>query len=57
MSELIGEFTTAQLNLPKAKSTLHINEELGFHFHAEMPNWWFRLWQKLFLGFKWEKAE
>ena len=30
---------------------------LAFHLTCERPNWWWRMWQYLILGFRWEKVE
>jgi len=44
---------------PPAKSILKINSDLGAFFcmPAEKPNWWWRMWQWLLLGFEWEDID
>jgi len=34
------------------KCFLVINEYLGFGFPSK-PNWWWRFWQRVLLGWKW----
>jgi len=55
MDDYLVNSANSQITLPKAKSTLKINEDLKISFIEKMPNWWFRLWLRLFLGWKWEK--
>jgi len=44
----------AKFILPNYESCLKINKDLQIDFMREKPNWWFRMWQKLFFGFEWE---
>jgi len=41
---------------PVYKSRLTI-VDLQIDCIGEMPNWWWRMWQYLLLGFRWEKLE
>lgn len=45
--------------LPPNRSRLIIGGEIGvvFQLPIKRPNWWWRLWQWLFCGFKWENIE
>lgn len=43
--------------IPSYKSKLKINSNLTFYLVNEKPNWWWKLWQYLLFGFKWEKVE
>lgn len=52
--ELQKCYIDSDIFIPKYKSTLKINTDLQISFLKEKPNWWFRIWQKLFLGFEWE---
>lgn len=52
------EDTTVDLKLaitPEPKSTLWLAEACCFHFAKPKPNWWYRLWQRVLLGWKWEE--
>jgi hypothetical protein len=43
------------LEMPKYKSRLTINSNFILYFYRPRPNWWWRLWYGLLLGWKWEK--
>ncbi len=45
--------TTIVQGYPK-RSILRIVPELAFTFTHDKPNWWWRMWQRLLLGWKWE---
>jgi len=38
---------------PDHKSELTMVPGLIINFPDEMPNWWWRFWQRVFFGFKW----
>ena len=47
------------LSAPPIRSRLIIGSlpcALVFELHTKRPNWWFRLWQRLILGFRWERV-
>lgn len=37
------------------KSKLIVVDGFEICFTKSIPNWWWRLWHKIFFGFKWEK--
>jgi len=39
------------------KSRLLVAGELRFGFERCLPNWWWRFWQWVFFGFRWEKGD
>ena len=41
---------------PKVIGYVQICPGTYFPVTEGYPNWWFRFWQRLFLGFKWEKG-
>lgn len=42
---------------PELKSRLHLAPELYMEFTHEIPNWWFRLWCRVFFGWHWEEIK
>ncbi len=36
-------------------SVLTINNNLQINFYSPPPNWWWRMWQWLLLGWKWKR--
>jgi len=45
-----------QIFAPNIKSELIITPMLKAQFAHPMPNWWFRLWYRLLLGWVWKKV-
>ena len=48
------------MNIEKPQCQLCINRQsenttIVIESPAPMPNWWWRMWQYLLLGFEWEK--
>lgn len=43
-----------ELEVSPDKSILVLNESLRVHFKQYKPNRWWRFWQYVFFGFKWE---
>ena len=43
-------------SVPNYKSTLKINNDVRISFIQNKPNWWWRFWQRVLLGFRWEDA-
>ena len=41
---------------PDIKSELIITPMVKMQFTHPMPNWWFRLWYRLLLGWVWKKV-
>jgi hypothetical protein len=39
--------------MKKEKSALTIFPGVDFRFPREMPNWWWRMWQFVLLGWRW----
>ena len=50
----LGEFPLNLYKPPVYKSRLTINTNFTIDFISEMPNAWWRFWQWLLLGWKWE---
>lgn len=53
----MGDVGGSVLAFPSTKSVLYVNTELQFHFTYPRPNWWWRMWQWILLGWKWEKTD
>ena len=49
-----GTWTIRKSPTPKSELDIH-HGTLNIHTPNPMPNWWFRMWQRLFLGFVWRK--
>ena len=45
------------IKVPKPESTLIISDSLDISLFKPTPNYWWRFWQYLFFGFKWEKGQ
>lgn len=47
------------LQYQKPKSELRItgSNDLVFMLPSKQPNWWFRMWQRLILGFRWTACQ
>lgn len=38
------------------KSKLIITDDYIVYSSSEIPNWWYRMWYRILLGWKWEEA-
>lgn len=47
------EFVT----LTTFRSAIHITPNFSIAVKDDMPNWWFRLWCRLFLGWRWVRVD
>jgi hypothetical protein len=43
------------ISAPKERSVLHASAYLRLAGPEPMPNWWWRLWYWVLLGWKWER--
>lgn len=50
----VDEFGYILASLPETKSTLIINQNFQINFSQQKPNWFWRLWQYLLLGWRWK---
>jgi len=60
MSELtISEDSLLTIHSPNYMSALCIctDDFVTIQYEKPMPNWWWRMWQYLLLGFKWTKIQ
>jgi len=46
--------STFTIRWPKEKSVLTPVDGFEIHFSHDKPNWWWRAWQFLLLGWKWK---
>lgn len=47
----------SEFKFPVYKSKVFINKGLCIDLEQSRPTWWWRMWQYLFLGFKWVKID
>ena len=50
---LIFEMGDDKVIVPVTRSILYINSEFQVHFQHSRPNWWWRMWGWILLGWKW----
>lgn len=39
---------------PSSIMWINNDRSIEFHFHKPKPNWWWRMWQYLLLGWRWK---
>jgi len=43
--------------IPKYKSSVEVVSHIYFESIEPQPNWWWRMWQYILLGWKWTNLE
>ena len=52
-----GYATSPDLRLPEDLSTVYFRSDILFRSTLKRPNFWWRMWQYLLLGWRWKKIE
>lgn len=55
MSKSETSYNKQLINIPKPKARLLISKNFVVESDS-YPNWWYRLWYSILLGWKWEKT-
>lgn len=55
--EYVPSTVNMRIHVPTAQSRLTVNEGLRIDFPVAQPNAWWRFWQWLLLGWRWENAK
>jgi len=56
MSDLYGHPSSLEIDLTRTMAVLHVSPSFIIHCAHPPPHWWFRFWQRLLLGWRWERV-
>jgi hypothetical protein len=55
-TKTIADELQMKIEYPVIRSILHMNDSLHISLYTRIPNRWWRFWQFVFFGFRWEKV-
>lgn len=56
-SEITEDSNLFCISQPEYEATLTISPGFEIHFTHNKPNWWWRMWQFILLGWRWQSVQ